>query len=97
MTAAKKNCTDIAIGNIIGSNIFNILFVVGLAGVFSPNPIGFQSSFIIDSIVAIAAAVMLWVLIAKNKKLSRSGGVIMIVFYALYFVYLIVQPAILTA
>ncbi|MGN0657305.1 MAG: calcium/sodium antiporter [Ruminiclostridium sp.] len=97
VTAAKKNCTDIAIGNIIGSNIFNILFVVGLAGVFSPNPIGFQSSFIIDAIVALAAAVMLWVLIAKNEKLSRSGGVIMIAFYALYFVYLIVQPAILTA
>ncbi len=94
VTAAKKNAVDIAIGNIIGSNIFNILFVAGLAGVFSPNPIGFEPTFIIDAIVAIVAAVLLWLFVFKDKKMGRLGGIIMISVYALYFVYLLLQPMI---
>lgn len=88
--AARKNKVDIAIGNIIGSNIFNILFVVGISALVSPAPIAFESSFIIDSIVAIAAAALLWLLVLKNKQISRLGGVIMLVCYAGYFTYLFV-------
>lgn len=94
ITAAKKNAVDIAIGNIIGSNIFNILFVAGLAGVVSPNPIGFETSFIIDAAVAIFAAVLLWLCVFRDSKLGKTGGIIMIVCYAAYFVYLILQPMI---
>lgn len=92
VTAARKKQTDIAIGNIIGSNIFNILFVVGLAGVVSPIPIGFSSSFLIDAAIAAAAALLLWLLVFKNKKLSKAGGAIMLCCYAVYFVYLILNP-----
>lgn len=88
--AARKNKVDIAIGNIIGSNIFNILFVVGISALVSPAPIAFENSFIIDSIVAIAAAALLWLLVLKNKQISRLGGVIMLVCYAGYFTYLFV-------
>lgn len=94
VTAAKKGVTDIAIGNIIGSNIFNILFVLGLAGVVSPSPIGFDRIFIVDGIIAIFSAALLFILVAKNKKLNKAGGIVMIAVYALYFVYLIVQPMI---
>ena len=94
ITAAKKNVVDIAIGNIIGSNIFNILFVLGIAGLVSPNPIVFQPIFIIDAIVAIFAAFLLWICIFKDKKLGRAGGIIMILCYAAYFVYLLIQPMI---
>jgi len=97
VTAAKKHQADIAIGNIIGSNIFNILFVVGLAGIFSPNPINFENTFIIDGIVAIAAAVILWLLVFKNKNLRKTGGIIMLISYAIYFAYLLIQPALITA
>ncbi len=97
VTAAKKNAVDIAIGNIIGSNIFNILFVAGLAGIFSPNPIGFEPTFIIDTIVAIVAAVLLWLFVIKDRKLGKIGGIIMIAAYALYFVYLLLQPMIFGA
>ena len=97
VTAARKHQADIAIGNIVGSNIFNILFVIGLAGVFSPNPIKFENSFIIDGIVAVATAVLLWLLIFKDKKLRKSGGIIMICCYAAYFVYLLIQPMLLAA
>jgi len=97
VTAARKHQADIAIGNIVGSNIFNILFVIGLAGIFSPNPIKFESSFMIDGIVATASVVLLWLLIFKDKKLKKAGGIIMLCFYAIYFVYLLVQPTLLAA
>lgn len=88
--AARKNKVDIAIGNIIGSNIFNILFVVGISALVSPSPIEFADSFIVDSIAAIAAAALLWVLVFKNKRISKLGGVIMLVCYAGYFTYLFI-------
>lgn len=91
--AARKNKVDIAIGNIIGSNIFNILFVVGISALVSPSAIQFKSSFIIDAAAAIAAAVVLWLLTLKNKRISRLGGVIMLALYAVYFVYLFAAPA----
>lgn len=97
VTAARKHQADIAIGNIVGSNIFNILLVIGLAGVFSPNPIKFENSFIIDGIVAVVSTVLLWLLIFKDKKLRKSGGIIMICCYAAYFVYLLIQPMLLAA
>ena len=86
--AARKGKVDIAIGNIIGSNIFNILFVVGISALVSPNPIAFPNSFIVDAGAAIAAAVLLWLLVLKNKQISRLGGGIMLACYAGYFVYL---------
>lgn len=86
--AARKNKVDIAIGNIIGSNIFNILFVVGISALVSPSAIEFKSSFIFDAAAAIAAAVVLWLLTLKNKRISRLGGGIMLVLYGAYFTYL---------
>lgn len=88
--AARKQKVDIAIGNIIGSNIFNILFVVGISALVSPQPIAFLDTFIIDTIVAIAAAALLWLLVLKNKRISRLGGGIMLLCYMGYFVYLFV-------
>lgn len=91
VTAARKKQTDIAVGNIIGSNIFNILFVVGLAGVVSPIPIIFKTDFLIDTAIAAIAALLLWLLTLKNRKLSKTGGAIMLVCYAAYFIYLILN------
>lgn len=86
VSAARKGNADIAIGNIVGSNIFNILFVVGLSGLITTVP--FAKNFIIDIGVAITSAVLLFVCCAKNKKLSRLSGAIMLVCYAIYFAYL---------
>ncbi len=87
VSAARKGNADIAIGNIVGSNIFNILFVVGLSGLITTVP--FASKFVIDMSIAIASAVLLFVCCAKNKKLSRLSGAIMLVCYAGYFAYLV--------
>lgn len=89
VTAAKKGSADIAIGNIVGSNIFNILFVIGTTALIIPVP--FAANFLIDSAIAIFAAILLWICVLKTKKLTRMGGIIMLLCYGAYFVYLLMQ------
>ncbi|MBQ3544817.1 MAG: calcium/sodium antiporter [Lachnospiraceae bacterium] len=88
VTAAKKGNADIAIGNIVGSNIFNILFVIGISSLIIP--INFEPNFIIDSVIAVLAGVFLWVSVFKTKKLTRPWSIAMIISYAAYVVYLLV-------
>lgn len=89
VVAATKGKADLAIGNIVGSNIFNILFVVGTTALIIPVP--FNPAFVIDTAVAIGAAVLLWVCVLPKKKLTRSGGLLMLAGYAGYFVYLMMK------
>lgn len=86
VVAARKGKVDIAIGNIVGSNIFNILFVLGTTAMITTVP--YMENFFIDGVVAIATGVLLWLLVCAKKKLSRSGGVILLVGYVLYLFYL---------
>ncbi len=86
-TAAKRGKVDIAIGNIVGSNIFNILFVIGTSAVITA--IEFEAAFIKDTVVAIAAAILLFLCVIKGKKLTKTGGIIMLVCYAAYFAYIL--------
>ena len=86
-TAAKKGNADIAIGNIVGSNIFNILFVVGTTALITP--VAFKMGFLIDSAVALAAGCILWFGVMKEQKLKRPLGIVMLLAYAAYFVYLL--------
>lgn len=86
VTAAIKGKADIAVGNIVGSNIFNILFVVGTSALITP--VAYAPAFLLDSVVCIAAAVLLWLCVFKNKQLGRVGGIIMLLGYGGYFVYL---------
>lgn len=85
-TAALKGKADIAIGNILGSNIFNLLFVLGTTAIIVP--LNYAQSFVFDNIICILSAVLLFVCVLKNKKLTRSGGIIMLVCYAAYFIRL---------
>lgn len=87
VSAARKGKADIAIGNIVGSNIFNILFVVGTTALITP--VVFETKFVIDMLISAAAGVLLWVCVFKDHKLSRTGGIIMLAGYAAYFIYLI--------
>ncbi len=87
VTAAVKGNSDIAMGNIVGSNIFNILFVVGATALITP--VTYSADFRIDSIVAVAAAALLLVCVIGKRKLTRVGGMILLVGYMAYFVYLI--------
>lgn len=83
VTAARKGDADIAIGNIVGSNLFNILFVVGLSAVVIPVP--FAEAFRFDSVVAIAAAGFLLLCCARSGLLKRWHGSLMLTGYLAYF------------
>lgn len=90
VTAAMKGKADIAIGNIVGSNIFNILFVVATTAVITPT--AYAKSFLVDSVMMIESAVLLWLcLLGKEKKLKRWAGAIMLGLYAGYLVYMFIS------
>lgn len=89
VVAATKGKADIAIGNIVGSNIFNILFVIGTSALITP--VGFASNFVADCLVAIGAGALLWLCVFRKKKLNRAGGILMLLCYVAYFSYLLIK------
>ena len=87
--AAKKGDSGIAMGNVVGSCIFNILFILGMAGVISP--MSADSAFFIDTGILIGVAVMIFVAVYTKKKTSRTEGAINILVYAAYTAYIIMR------
>ena len=87
--AARKGEVDMALGNAIGSNVFNILLVLGIASTISP--IGFMMSNAIDIAAVIVATLVCWAVAAKNKSLGKIMGVIMVVSYFAYMVYVVMR------
>ena len=87
VTAARKGSADIAIGNIVGSNIFNILFVLGTTALIISVP--FRIQFRVDTMIAVGAAVLLWICSMRNCRLGRKAGTVMLLTYAGYFMYLL--------
>ena len=88
VSAARKGKADIAIGNIVGSNIINILFVIGTTALITPVP--FAAGFVSDMLIAVVSGILLFICIFRTNKLTRPGGVVMLLGYAAYFVYLCV-------
>ena len=86
VSAARKGKADIAIGNIVGSNIFNILFVVGTAALIVP--VEFLPGFGIDTVIALGAGLLLWVCTWRKRALTRPAGIVMLTAYLAYFIYL---------
>lgn len=86
VTAARKGNAGIAIGNIVGSNIFNILFVIGTTSLICAVP--FEPKFVTDTVIAILSGILLWIGTCRNRELRRGSGIIMLAGYALYFIYL---------
>ena len=89
VNAARKGNADIAIGNIVGSNIFNILFVVGLSGLIVP--VTFADMFVVDTLVAMAAAAALGGFCMKKGKLVTWHGVVMLAGYGAYLGWLLMK------
>ena len=86
IVATKKGESGLALGNAIGSNIFNILFVIGTTALICTVP--FESKFMIDNAVAIFSGILLWAGTIKHKELRRPCGIVMLLCYAAYFIYL---------
>lgn len=87
VVAARKNEVDMALGNVIGSNIFNILFVLGIAAAISP--ITFVQENIIDIIVLTVMSLLVWGFAWSKKKIVRWEGAVMLLCYAVYLGYII--------
>jgi cation:H+ antiporter len=91
MAAFKKNC-DIALGNVIGSNIFNIFFVLGTSAVVRPLPAygGIQ----IDAMTAALGSVIVWlaIYVDKERKIQRWAGALLLLVYAGYLTFRLVHP-----
>lgn len=89
VVAAKKNQAGMALGNVIGSNIFNILLVGGLASAISP--IAMNMNNLIDIVILVIVSLYIMALVWKKQLLTRAGGVSMLAIYAAYMVYICVR------
>lgn len=89
IVASKKGENGLALGNVVGSNIFNILFILGLSS--SISPITIDSRAIANVIFLIVMTVAMYILCVTQKKLGRVAGISMVSLYVLYTVYLVIQ------
>lgn len=89
IVASRKGENDLALGNVIGSNIFNLLLVLGVSATI--NPIGIEMTAIYDFIILIVFNVYAYLLIFKRTSLGKIGGASMVILYAFYMVYIIMR------
>ena len=94
VVAAMKKEMDISIGNLVGSNVFNILSVLGAAALVRPIPIpgGFvQSGLLIDYLFMMFVSFLPWLMMKKTYMVSRRDGVVLLLCYVGYIVYLVIK------
>ena len=89
IVAARKNELDMAIGNVVGSNIFNILLILGTAGAISP--MSYMTVNAIDTIILVAFSVIIWLMCVVKKNLGKLQGAIMLLLYFGYLAYIIIR------
>lgn len=89
IVAARKNEVDMALGNAVGSNIFNILMVLGIASALSP--IAFIQENIIDIIILVGFSFIVWLMAWTKHRLDKIEGLAMILLYAGYVVYICIR------
>lgn len=89
VTAAVKGETDIAVGNVIGSNLFNILFVLGLS--VTIHPVTIEMISVYDAVFVVIASILVMIPCIRTRYITRKWGIFYIVLYAAYMVYIIVR------
>ncbi len=89
IVAAKKGESDIAVGNVVGSNIFNILFVLASSAVITP--MGVNALCLTDMLILIAVSLFTYVFCITKNKVNRVEGVILTTFYVAYLAYAIIR------
>jgi len=87
VVASKKGETDIAIGNVVGSNIFNIFFILGLSSIISP--ITFTIGSFIDIIIMVLSSILVYFFILKNNRIGNKKGIILLIVYTVYMIYIL--------
>lgn len=89
IVAAKKGESDIAMGNVVGSNIFNILFVLAVSAVISP--MGINDQCLTDLFIVTAVSVITYIFCVTGKRVTRIEGLAMVLVYGGYMAYAIVR------
>lgn len=89
VVAARKNEVDMAVGNAVGSNVFNILMVLGIASAI--NPVALITENVIDILVLVGFSLVIWAFATTRKKISRREGFAMVAMYLIYAVYIIIR------
>jgi cation:H+ antiporter len=90
--ASLRGQRDIAVGNVVGSNLFNLMCVLGLTGVVSPDPIPVaDASLRVDYPVMLGASLVLLPIIWKGFEIRRAEGLVLMAFYGLYVSYLVLD------
>lgn len=89
IVAVKKGESDIAVGNVVGSNIFNVFFVLGLSSAISPITFGIDS--FIDVIVMVVASFVVYVILKKYNCLDKKKSLILLLMYTLYMIYILMR------
>ncbi len=89
--ATFKGNTDMAVGNVVGSNIFNLLWILGISAVIRPLPFDVASNSDIMMIIASSALLLFAVSVGKGAKIVRWEGVLFLIVYVLYIYFLILR------
>ena len=89
VVAAKKGENDIAIGNAVGSSLFNVVLILGFCSIISPAKV--ELSSLVDCVVMLASAVMILLFSLKSNKVNKWQGISMLVIYVGYVVYIILR------
>ena len=89
--AAYKRNADIAIGNVVGSNIFNIFFILGISSLINPLPLSGGTNVDIGMVIVASLLLFLFIFVGKGRSISRIEGGFFIVAYLVYLGYLL-QP-----
>jgi len=92
VVSAKKGNSDLALGNVIGSNLFNILLVMGLS--MSIAPFSVTSANMIDAVCVLAATILCFAFSAAKKKIGKFEGTVFLLSYAVYLTYIIARDII---
>lgn len=89
IVAARKGESDIAVGNIVGSNLFNILFILGLSATI--HPISIQPMVFVDMIIMLMVTIVAYSLAATKKTVSKPEGILLTLMYVVYMVFIIIR------
>lgn len=89
IVASRKGEVDLAMGNVIGSNIANILVVLGLSASLSPIPL--NNMVLIDSVILIIVSIITYIMSFRGKTINRKEGAVMLLMYAAYTVYIFIR------
>ncbi|MDY0339405.1 MAG: calcium/sodium antiporter [Acholeplasmataceae bacterium] len=89
VVAAKKGENEIALGNVVGSNVFNTLFIVGLSGIVTP--LGLNGDVLIDMIILIVITSIMIIFSISKEKITKLEGWILLGIYIAYIIYIIIR------